>query len=138
MTSFASPVDMVERSNLRREGALAVAFAVVANLLVWIVAGLLLGEGIQVIEPGSEEASALGVTPVIVASVLPTVVGLAFAGLFARLERSRIAAGVVAVFTLVSLALPFTLEVGAGSQVALATMHLVVGATVATFALRRA
>ena len=137
MTSLASSPDIVRRSDLRRDGIATIGFAVAANLLVWIVGGLLLGEGIQVVEPGAAAASTLGAAPVLVASILPTVAGLLFVSVMTRFGWSRLAAGVVVAAALVSLVLPFTLEVATGSQIALAVMHLVVGGSVATFAVRR-
>lgn len=136
MTSLASNLGIVRRPAFWRAASIAVGLAAVLNLLIWAIAGLVLGEAIRIVEPRSTTPAALGVAPVLAASIIPAVLGMVFVGVLVGSGRATLAAAITGVLTLASLALPLGLDVGFGSGLALGLMHLVVGGAVVAVALQ--
>lgn len=113
------------RTRVRAYGA---AGAVVAAVIVWAIAGPLLGVELEV-TPGAGEPQRVGPGSVIIASAVASLVGWGSLALLERLSpRGRRAWTFVAVIALVgSLAGPLA-GVTTAVTVSLAAMHLAVGA----------
>lgn len=117
------------RTRVHAYGA-AGAGAVVAAVIVWAIAGPLLGVDLQV-TPGAGEPQRVGPGSVIIASAVASLAGWGSLALLERLSpRGRQAWTFVAVIALVgSLAGPLA-GVTTAVTVSLAAMHLAVGAVI--------
>ena len=128
LTERPQPLDAADR---RRRRAATVVGAVLAAVVVWAVAGPLLGVDLSVSFGAGEPPTEVGLLAVVVSSALASLVAW---GLLALLERST-ARGLLVwtALAVVALALSFAplLAAGgtaAGTRTALALLHLVVAA----------
>lgn len=114
----------------RRMRAAGVGGGILAAVAVWTLAGPLLGVDLQV-TPGTDQSQPIGVGAVITASLTAGLAGWASSALLERLtHRARpIWTGLALVVVVASLA-PTQAGVTTAATVALAAMHLAVGAVV--------
>ncbi len=115
------------RSGVVRGTLFAIIAAVVANVVVFLIGSA--GDPTQVVAMGETTPSDLPLAVVVIASVMPLIVG--GAGLWALQKVTsrgfRLWAILVGVFTVFSIAGPIALEVDTASKVVLSVMHFVVG-----------
>jgi hypothetical protein len=112
-------------------GALAgSAVALVGNTAVFLLANAIRGATIHASTDGTN-ASDLPYVAVVVASVLPLLVGAGVLWALSRFTRSalRVWTVVALALTVLSLAAPLFLPVDVGSKIALAVMHIVAGSS---------
>lgn len=137
MTATAPPADATPTARTNRRAtpatlavgaAVGAAAAVVANLVVFAIGSI--GAPLEVVMTGDTTASELPAAAVIGASIAPIVVGAVGLWIFERFLANgfRIWAVTAGVLAVVSIAAPAGLDVSTESKVALAVMHLVVGA----------
>ncbi|MEW2382184.1 DUF6069 family protein [Micromonospora sp. NPDC047707] len=127
MSATARPA-IAALSTTRRRG-LAVAAAVAACVLIWLV-GRLSGVDFTVKNPGQPEM-VIGLAPVVLVSFLASLLGWGVLALLERLTRRRatVVWTVLAVLVaLVSLAPVAATDATAGAKVTLGAMHLAVAA----------
>ncbi len=105
------------------------AAAIVANLVVFAVASLVMSSAIQVTDP-SQQVMDLALVAVVAASIIPLFFGALLLWILAKFSASalRIWSWIVGVVAVLSVIAPVTLPVDGGSKVALAAMHLLTGA----------
>lgn len=117
------------RSVRWRDRALGVLLAVLAAVLIWVVAAPVAGVDLEATLAEGEPPMKIGLGAVIVSSLLTSLLGWGLLALLERVTRHglRIWVIVAAVFTLLSLAGPTAADSG-GAMVALALMHVAVGA----------
>lgn len=117
-----------EIRNRHRDRALAVAGTVVAAVLVWLVSGPLLGADLRVEVP-DQEAFEIGLAPTLLFSLVPALLGWALLAVLERFTaKARVIWTVIAVAVLALSFVPLVNVPAAGDKVALAVLHLVVGA----------
>ena len=113
--------------------ALGAALALVGNLVVWAIAAIA-GVDVMIPEPPNMDVYVtLTALPLVTSSLVPAAIGAVGLLALRRLDprRSlRIFQLVVAMFTVLSLGAPLTLDVDTGTRLALSAMHLVTGAAV--------
>ncbi len=116
-----------QSSTLAKGAAIGAAIAVIANVIVFAIANS--GAPVQVISGNDTVPSDLPIGPVIVASIMPIVVGAIGLWLLERFRPNgfRIWTILALVLAVVSIGGPLSLDIDTGSQVALTIMHLVVG-----------
>lgn len=116
--------------SLRKNRSWAVVEAAAAGLIVWCVAYVVHGD--QTVRSGSS-VQTIGVSSVLVASVLAGLAAWASAALFDRLGRSRREWRVMAcAVQALSLLGPLSLAIGVGSTLCLIALHLTVGSILIT------
>jgi hypothetical protein len=113
-----------------RGAAIGIGLALVANLVVFFAANALLDGSIQVMTPGTTTGADLPLLAVVLATVVPLLVGGVTLWLLTKMTGRALAVWsvVAAVVAVASLAQPLVLDVDAGSKVALSIMHLATGA----------
>jgi hypothetical protein len=122
-----SSVESQSRSRVVRGTVSAIAGSVVANTVVFLIGNA--GDPTQVVAMGETAPSDLPLAVVIIASVIPVIVG----GVGLWVLQKVIARGfqlwaiLVTVLTVASIAGPIALEVDTASKVVLSVMHVVVG-----------
>ena len=124
---FAS--DATGNVSVGRVRILTVVAAVIAAVVVWVIARLVLGHDLTVTQPGSDASTTIGPAVVVVASL---VLGLIAWGVLALLVRftghaRRIWTVIAVIALLLSLAGPLSQADGTGTTIALVLEHLVVG-----------
>ncbi|MEV5766472.1 DUF6069 family protein [Micromonospora sp. NPDC052213] len=127
------------RSARWRDRALGVLLAVLAAVLVWVVAAPVAGVDLEATLAEGEPPMKIGLGAVIASSLLTSLLGWGLLALLERVTRHglRIWVIVAAVFTLLSLAGPTAADSG-GAMVALALMHVAVGAVLIAAMVRSA
>ncbi|GFJ87683.1 DUF6069 family protein [Phytohabitans rumicis] len=115
--TIQSDVREVSAGTRRRDRALAVAGAVVAAVLVWVVGEPLLGYD-MIIKVEGQEPQDLGASAIVMFSLLFSLLGWALLALLERVTpRARLIWTVVAlVFLAVSFFPPFTIEAAGGPR----------------------
>ncbi|RAY13035.1 hypothetical protein DPM19_21255 [Actinomadura craniellae] len=114
----------------RRDRALAVAGSVVAALVVWLVAGPILGDD-MVVAPEGRESGAVPAGAVLVFALVSSLLGWAALAVLERLARARaklIWTILAIVVLVVSMAPVLDVEATGETKVALALMHVAVAA----------
>ncbi len=127
-TQPVSPLQPAKTST-RRDRILTIVVAVVAAVIVWAIARLILGEDLTTTVAGADSATTIGIGAVIGASLIG---GLIAWGVLTLLERLTARPGRIwpilgAIVLAVSLLGPLTQANGTGTTIALIVMHLVVG-----------
>lgn len=107
----------------------AAAVAVAVDLAL-LAAGRAAGASFLVpnrTNPGA--MTSIGLVPVVLSTVLPLVLGIGLTAAVARRwpQRTHVLRGLAVVVTVLSLALPLTVDTDLTTRLALALMHLVVG-----------
>ncbi|MFV2104013.1 DUF6069 family protein [Micromonospora sp. LOL_024] len=127
---MANPEKRGPRWRVRAIGVLA---AVLAAVLIWVMSVPLAGVDLAATVAQGEPPMTIGVSAVIVASLINALLGWVLLALLERTTRYglRIWVIVAVLFTVLSLAGPFTAENGAATAV-LALMHLAVGGVLIT------
>jgi len=131
MATTAAPRRVTAPSHRQlRSRAFAVTAAVLAALVVWSVAVLLLGVHLTVRTSPGSSVQTIGLGLVVAVSLLASLLGW---GLLAGLERRTRRTGTVwtvaaSVVLLLSLAGPLTAAVTTGAKVSLVVLHLSVAA----------
>ncbi len=131
MATTAAPCRVTAPSHRQlRSRAFAVTAAVLAALVVWSVAVLLLGVHLTVRTSPGSSVQTIGLGLVLAVSLLASLLGW---GLLAGLERRTRRTGTVwtvaaSVVLLLSLAGPLTAAVTTGAKVSLVVLHLSVAA----------
>lgn len=122
-----SIVDNQKRSGVVRGTVVAIVAALVANIVVFLIGNF--GDPTQIVAMGETAPSDLPLVVVIVASVIPVIVGGVGLWILQQVTSGgfRLWAILVTVLTVVSLAGPIALDVDTVSKVVLAVMHFVVG-----------
>jgi hypothetical protein len=120
-------------ASARRGGrAVAVAAAVLAAVVVWLVARTVLDEDL-IVQQAGREAQEVDIVPVLVFSLLPSLAGWALLATLERFAaaRARIAWTVIALVILLASFVPLVqVEATGATKAALALMHVVVGVAV--------
>jgi hypothetical protein len=129
MASTGVVSNRVERVAVRRlpvAALIAAAVAVVANLVIFFLAGAFVPLEVQAGGPGSP-VMPLTAVPVIVTSALPAFGAAVLLALLGRfLSRPHLIFMIIAiVFLLLSFGGPLSLQVNTGSKVVLSLMHVV-------------
>ncbi|WP_114905673.1 DUF6069 family protein [Ornithinimicrobium murale] len=121
----ADPRPQAQRS--RR--ALVIAGATAAAVLLWLVAGPVLGTDLQVLEgPGARSAAPVTAGAVITSTVVAGLLGWSLLAVLQRLTSrgATIWRWVASLVALLSLCGPLTLAQSSGGTVALALLHVLV------------
>ena len=115
-------------ATIAKGGAIGIGLALIANVAIYLVGNS--GAPLQVVMSGDTAASDLLIGFVVGASLLPLVIAAAGLWVFERFLPNgfRLWAGTVAVLAVATIAAPVSLDVDTGSKVALALMHIAVGA----------
>ncbi len=141
-TALASPsaaVTPIPFARLLKAGLLGGAVAAVANVVVYVIAHAAGQTLTAQFQPGT--VSALGVAPVIISSVVPSLLGAGLLYALARFVKPGVTvfAAIAAVFTVVSFGGPASLgDASTGTVVTLDVMHLIAGAAITTSLVRSA
>jgi hypothetical protein len=126
--SEVTSADIASPGNVRTVRAAAIGAAAVGALLIWVIAHPV--AGIDLVEGSGGNAQTIGPAAVLLVSVIVGLAAIGLAALLTRvLDRSRRTWLMIAVLVLV---VSLTGPLGAatlGAGLALAAMHLVVGAT---------
>ncbi len=127
MTTAASS-STTHPSVVGKGAAIGAVLAVVINIIVFVIFNA--GDPLQVVMQGDTEASDLPIGAVIAASIFPLIIGAIGLVVLERLRPNglRIWTILVAVLVVLSMAGPIGLDVDSTSKLALAIMHVVVGA----------
>jgi hypothetical protein len=127
--TIQSDAQEISAGTRRRNRALAVAGAVVAAVLVWVVGEPVLGND-MIIKAEGQEPQDLGVSAMIMFALFFSLAGWALLALLERVTpRARLIWTVVAlVFLAVSFFPPLTIEASGGAKVVLALAHVAVAA----------
>jgi hypothetical protein len=122
-----SIVENQSRSGVVRGTVIALVASVVANVLVFLIGDA--GDATQVVAMGDTTPSDLPLAVVIVASVIPVIVGGVGLWVLQKVTARgfQLWAILVTVLTVASIAGPIALEVDTASKVVLSVMHVVVG-----------
>jgi hypothetical protein len=122
-------VRKISAGTRRRYRALAVAGAVVAAVLVWVVGEPLLGND-MIIKAEGQEPQDLGASAMVMFSLFFSLLGWALLALLERVtSRARLIWTIVAlVFLAVSFLPPLTIEASGVTKVVLALAHVAVAA----------
>ncbi|MGI5349809.1 DUF6069 family protein [Streptomyces sp. CA-250714] len=115
---------------IRRSGI--VGAAVFAALVVWLIAGPVLGQELRITEEGGsgERVLEIGLFPVIVVSLFAALAGWALLAVLERFTRRALPVWIVATFAVLAVSfLPLTGSgMTGGTRTSLAVMHLAVAA----------
>lgn len=115
-------------ATIAKGGAIGIGLALIATLAIYLVGNS--GAPLQVVMAGDKLASDLPIGLVVGASILPLVMAAVGLWVFERFLANgfRVWAGTVAVLAVATIAAPVSLDVDTGSKIALALMHIAVGA----------
>lgn len=130
MTTLSNPENKqkVATNHLWWVTIVAIVLAVVGNAILYFIANAAVAGGLTAVPPGETEATPLPLAVVIVATVVPAIVGAVILILLNRFNKPINIFRIIAVIvTILSFIPVFTLpaSVSVGSKVFLALMHIV-------------